>query len=67
MPNSRINDPNHWHARAQEMRGLAAMADDMETRSSMLAIADEYERLAHRAEQRSNGTRTQQQQQRQHQ
>lgn len=67
MPNSHINDPSHWRARAQEMRGLAAMADDLDARASMLAIAEEYERLAQRAEQRSNGTRTQQQQQPQHQ
>jgi hypothetical protein len=58
-----INDPEHWRARAQEMRALAEKTDDPLARTSMLAVAAEYEKLAHRAEQRSDGRQTQQQQQ----
>ena len=53
MP-ARINDPQHWRRRAEEMRALARLADDLDARSSMLGIADEYERLAQRAERRTN-------------
>ena len=58
-----INDPEHWRLRAQEMRALAEMSDDPVARISMPAVAEEYEKLAHRAEQRSGGKQTQQQQQ----
>lgn len=50
-----INDPMHWLERALEMRALAQDIKDTKARDSMLRIADEYERLAHRAEKRSNG------------
>jgi hypothetical protein len=52
MP-SRINDPAHWRHRAEEMRTLAKLAEDLSARASMLAIADEYDKLAKRAEERS--------------
>ena len=54
MPTS-ANDPKHWRARAEEMRALAVMADDLDARASLLTLADEYEKLARRAEERSNG------------
>jgi hypothetical protein len=63
MPTSHINDPKHWRDRAQEMRALAAQTDDLDARASMLTVADEYEKLARRAEERSGGTRNTQQQQ----
>jgi hypothetical protein len=56
MPSS-INNPKHWRARAHEMRTLAALADDLDARASLLTVADEYEKLARRAEQRSSGQR----------
>jgi hypothetical protein len=52
MP-SRINDPALWRHRAEEMRTLAKLAEDLSARASMLAIADEYDKLAKRAEERS--------------
>jgi hypothetical protein len=36
------------------MRALAVMADDLDTRASLLTLSDEYEKLARRAEERSD-------------
>ena len=44
-----LNDPLHWRKRAQEMRALAAVADD-ETKLGLEKIAQEYDRLAERAD-----------------
>jgi hypothetical protein len=44
--------PEHWRQRAQEMRTLAYAMRDLVARDSMLEIADQYERLALRAEER---------------
>jgi hypothetical protein len=50
-----INDPKHWLDRAKEARALAEQMDDPEAKRTMLAIADDYERLAKRAEERAAG------------
>ena len=55
MPASFINDPEHWRQRAEEMRTLADGISDEEARATMLKIAEDYERLAKRAEQRARG------------
>ena len=47
MP-SLLNNPAHWHLRAEETRLLAAQLIDPEAKANILSIADEYERLAHR-------------------
>jgi hypothetical protein len=47
-----LNNPAHWHLRAQEARLLAAQLEDLEAKSATLAIADEYDRLAVRAQKR---------------
>ena len=47
-----LNDPLHWRKRAQEMRALAAVADD-DTKHRLAKIAEEYDRLAERAELRA--------------
>jgi hypothetical protein len=47
-----LNNPAHWHLRAQEARLLAAALEDPEAKSATLKIADEYDRLAVRAAQR---------------
>ena len=50
-----INDPAHWRDRAQQMRVLAEDMNDEYSKAAMLRIAEEYERLAKRAEQRASG------------
>ena len=53
MPASSINDPEHWRARAEEMRRLAEDINDAATKQMMLRIARDYENLAVRAKERS--------------
>jgi hypothetical protein len=45
-------DPKHWHDRAREARALAEKLLDPESKRGMLSIADEYEKIAQRAETR---------------
>lgn len=50
---SLLNDPAHWHLRAQEAKLLAKTLDDPEAKVATLKIAEEYDRLAARAAQRN--------------
>ena len=50
-----INEPAHWLARAEEARILANQMNDAEAKVAMLRIAEDYERLAQRAEGRALG------------
>jgi hypothetical protein len=45
----------HWVARALEARELASQMDDPVARQAMLAVADNYEVVAKRAEARAAG------------
>jgi hypothetical protein len=46
------DDPQHWRWRAEEARIHAQLISDPDSRSTILEIADEYERIAQRAEER---------------
>jgi hypothetical protein len=48
------NDPKHWRKRAEDMRMLANEIKDPLSKETMLRIADDYERLAKRAQERAN-------------
>jgi hypothetical protein len=50
------DDPQYWRDRAYEARTHAMYIRDAETRSTMLGIADQFERLGRLGEQRVNGS-----------
>lgn len=51
-----INDPEYWRKRAEEARAIAVQMTDHHTKAVMLGIAQDYEKLAVRAEERSGET-----------
>jgi hypothetical protein len=53
MALSLFDDPEHWRARAEEARTVAEQLTDPESKSTMLRIAGDYERLAEHAELRA--------------
>ena len=50
---NKSDDPNRWRNRAEEARAIAVQMMDPHTKAVMLAIAQDYEKLAVRAEQRA--------------
>jgi len=50
------NGPDYWRSRAEEARAVAAQMVDAHTKAVMLTIAQDYEKLAKRAEQRAGDT-----------
>jgi hypothetical protein len=50
MPPRDINDAKHWRDRAAEMRALSVMMNHAETQLVMSKLADDYDKLADRAE-----------------
>src|SRR5262244_3123456 len=58
-----INDPKYWRERAEEARTVANEMTIPDAKRRTLRIADDYEKLARRAERRLKRQRPQQQQQ----
>ena len=54
MPNA-FGTPEHWLERAEEARTMAEQIEDAEAKRAMLAIAENYARIAKRAEARAAG------------
>jgi hypothetical protein len=52
-----LGDPKHWRNRAQETRALADQMSDPDTRRIMIGVAEDYEKLAKRAEERAAKSR----------
>ena len=55
MP-SQLTDAKHWRDRAREMRAVADGSNDIEVGRAMYQLADDYDKLAGRAEQRNSGS-----------
>ena len=53
VPLPSFYDPEHWRKRADEARSLADDMKDEISKQMTLQIADDYEHLAKRAEQRA--------------
>ena len=57
MAKTPIRDPEYWRERAKEARVHAEQIADRASKKKMLKLAENYEKLAKRAEQRQRGER----------
>jgi hypothetical protein len=56
MALNQSHDADYWRNRAEEARAVAVQMLDPHTKATMLAIAQDYEKLAKRAEQSAGQT-----------
>jgi hypothetical protein len=52
LASSKSDNPDYWRNRAEEARAIGVHTMDAHTKATMLAIAQDYEKLAKRAEER---------------
>jgi hypothetical protein len=55
MPLASMNDPDRWLDLAKEARALAEHIADPKAKRTMLAVADDYERLAKNEQRAAQG------------
>jgi len=48
-----VDDPKHWRDRAKEMRALLDALTDYKIKEAIIRLADDYDKLADRAEERA--------------
>jgi hypothetical protein len=53
MSSHLADDADHWRKRAQELRHLAEIMSRMKPKEMVLRLAEDYDRLALRAEERA--------------
>ena len=51
---NRVDDAEHWRERAAQMRVLATTMKQIEAQAIMVRLAEDYDKLADRAEPRAN-------------
>jgi hypothetical protein len=49
------NDPHHWRCRANEVRALANQVGYLPAKDQLLRVAEEYDYLAKKADERAKG------------
>ena len=52
MAPDQSHNAGYWQSRAEEARAIAVQMTDPQTKATMLGIAQDYEKLAKRAEER---------------
>ena len=52
-PEARFDDPEYWYQRAEEARVLAEQMNDEKAKQTMMRVAEDCERFAVRAAERS--------------
>jgi hypothetical protein len=55
MTRNHVDDVEHWRERAAQMRVLATTMNQIEAQAIMARLAEDYDKLADRAELRANG------------
>lgn len=53
MSSHLADDADHWRKRAQELRHLAEIMNRMKPKEMVLRLAEDYDRIALRAEERA--------------